>query len=168
MASGVLREKHHLALPLLMGIIISNISNNGRKDGRMEGRSGVTCQEGGKRERERERGKKQKQRIDMTKAFSTLNRHPFKTTGLTIEAALSALIVFIFLRFQTNTFTHREQFPSLHRMVSLHQPHAECVPFHTAESLAAEDICNFQILKNSVFWDVTPCGSCKNRRFAES
>jgi hypothetical protein len=21
------------------------------------------------------------------------------------------------------------------------------------------------ILKNGVFWDVTPCGSCKNRRF---
>jgi hypothetical protein len=23
-------------------------------------------------------------------------------------------------------------------------------------------------LKNGVFWDVTPCGSCKNRRFGES
>jgi hypothetical protein len=22
-----------------------------------------------------------------------------------------------------------------------------------------------KILKNVVFWDVTPCGSCKNRRF---
>jgi hypothetical protein len=21
------------------------------------------------------------------------------------------------------------------------------------------------VLKNGVFWDVTPCGSCKNRRF---
>jgi hypothetical protein len=25
--------------------------------------------------------------------------------------------------------------------------------------------CNWQALKNGVFWDVTPCGSCKNRRF---
>jgi hypothetical protein len=24
------------------------------------------------------------------------------------------------------------------------------------------------IMKNSVFWDVTPCGSCKNRRFGET
>jgi hypothetical protein len=24
----------------------------------------------------------------------------------------------------------------------------------------------FRTLKNGVFWDVTPCGSCKNRRFA--
>jgi hypothetical protein len=23
-------------------------------------------------------------------------------------------------------------------------------------------------LKNGVFWDVTPCGSCKNRRFVET
>jgi hypothetical protein len=23
----------------------------------------------------------------------------------------------------------------------------------------------FYVIKNSVFWDVTPCGSCKNRRF---
>jgi hypothetical protein len=23
----------------------------------------------------------------------------------------------------------------------------------------------YVILKNGVFWDVTPCGSCKNRRF---
>jgi hypothetical protein len=23
----------------------------------------------------------------------------------------------------------------------------------------------FSFVKNSVFWDVTPCGSCKNRRF---
>jgi hypothetical protein len=22
-------------------------------------------------------------------------------------------------------------------------------------------------MKNAVFWDVTPCGSCKNRRFGE-
>jgi hypothetical protein len=22
-----------------------------------------------------------------------------------------------------------------------------------------------KVLKNGVFWDVTPCGSCKNRRF---
>jgi hypothetical protein len=24
------------------------------------------------------------------------------------------------------------------------------------------------ILKNAVFWDVTPCGSCKNRRFGRA
>jgi hypothetical protein len=24
------------------------------------------------------------------------------------------------------------------------------------------------ILKNAVFWDVTPCGSCKNRRIGET
>jgi hypothetical protein len=24
---------------------------------------------------------------------------------------------------------------------------------------------NMTVLKNVVFWDVTPCGSCKNRRF---
>jgi hypothetical protein len=23
----------------------------------------------------------------------------------------------------------------------------------------------FETMKNCVFWDVTPCGSCKNRRF---
>jgi hypothetical protein len=23
----------------------------------------------------------------------------------------------------------------------------------------------YNFLKNAVFWDVTPCGSCKNRRF---
>jgi hypothetical protein len=23
-------------------------------------------------------------------------------------------------------------------------------------------------MKNGVFWDVTPCGSCKNRRFGET
>jgi hypothetical protein len=23
----------------------------------------------------------------------------------------------------------------------------------------------YQMMKNGVFWDVTPCGSCKNRRF---
>jgi hypothetical protein len=23
-------------------------------------------------------------------------------------------------------------------------------------------------LKNTIFWDVTPCGSCKNRRFGET
>jgi hypothetical protein len=34
----------------------------------------------------------------------------------------------------------------------------------------AEDGLRFEVLmavimKNGVFWDVTPCGSCKNRRF---
>jgi hypothetical protein len=24
---------------------------------------------------------------------------------------------------------------------------------------------SFRVLKNAVFWDVTPCGSCRNRRF---
>jgi hypothetical protein len=27
------------------------------------------------------------------------------------------------------------------------------------------DSANIIVLKNGVFWDVTPCGSCKNRRF---
>jgi hypothetical protein len=25
--------------------------------------------------------------------------------------------------------------------------------------------CLYFVIKNGVFWDVTPCGSCKNRRF---
>jgi hypothetical protein len=38
------------------------------------------------------------------------------------------------------------------------------LPFSSFEvpSLTRGQVCN---LKNGVFWDVTPCGSCKNRRF---
>jgi cytidine deaminase len=36
--------------------------------------------------------------------------------------------------------------------------------------LISVDICKIEVftavtMKNGVFWDVTPCGSCKNRRF---
>jgi hypothetical protein len=30
---------------------------------------------------------------------------------------------------------------------------------------AQQQLYNNPQLKNGVFWDVTPCGSCKNRRF---
>jgi hypothetical protein len=38
------------------------------------------------------------------------------------------------------------------------------------ESKVGNDFERFEVfmavtLKNAVFWDVTPCGSCKNRRF---
>jgi hypothetical protein len=33
--------------------------------------------------------------------------------------------------------------------------------------LRSDSLPTFTLLNNAVFWDVTPCGSCKNRRFGE-
>jgi hypothetical protein len=33
----------------------------------------------------------------------------------------------------------------------------------TAANISPES--NFTLCKNDVFWDITPCGSCKNQRF---
>jgi hypothetical protein len=37
----------------------------------------------------------------------------------------------------------------------------EFVP-HTAAELSLLGIYNYNVSKKAVFWDVTPCGSCKN------
>jgi hypothetical protein len=42
------------------------------------------------------------------------------------------------------------------------------VPLHFVSDLVYWLVCHSvckRKLKNGVFWDVTPCGSCKNRRF---
>jgi hypothetical protein len=42
----------------------------------------------------------------------------------------------------------------------------ECVRFHLSLSgIVPDHMCNLMYIQNGVFWDVTPCGSCKNRRF---
>jgi hypothetical protein len=43
-------------------------------------------------------------------------------------------------------------------------------PYVSMSSLPIEEYVRFEgfkavTMKNGVFWDVTPCGSCKNRRF---
>jgi hypothetical protein len=38
-------------------------------------------------------------------------------------------------------------------------PHNQCYEYVRFEVFTAVT------MKNGVFWDVTPCGSCKNRRF---
>jgi hypothetical protein len=47
-------------------------------------------------------------------------------------------------------------------MLRFHQPIARRNPFVTFEVFTA------MTMKNGVFSDVTPCGSCKNRRFGET
>jgi hypothetical protein len=73
----------------------------------------------------------------------------------------------------------------LHVAVCGSQGHAGSIPFyiHTgilALYLRSKYLTNFTVLgvkfevftavtmKSGVFWDVTPCGSCKNRRFGGS
>jgi hypothetical protein len=43
--------------------------------------------------------------------------------------------------------------------ISCRQPHS------VAEAIERDDPPPSAVLKNGVFWDVMPCGSCKNRRF---
>jgi hypothetical protein len=37
--------------------------------------------------------------------------------------------------------------------------------FATLFQISSPKMLNHLLHKNGVFWDVTPCGSCKNRRF---
>jgi hypothetical protein len=60
----------------------------------------------------------------------------------------------IFLFFRYDTPKRRFTFNRLHRIISLKIIHLN-------------PLVHSFILKNVVFWDVTPCGSCKNRRFVE-
>jgi hypothetical protein len=47
-----------------------------------------------------------------------------------------------------------------------YNPHCISRTHISLEEIAKlEDVINKVILKNAAFWDVTPCGSCKNRRF---
>jgi hypothetical protein len=69
-----------------------------------------------------------------------------------------------------------ELFKSSGQDVHFEYDHASVQNNNTANSAVTYlclDLCQYQILsseeilrfKNGVFWDVTPCGSCKNRRF---
>jgi hypothetical protein len=48
------------------------------------------------------------------------------------------------------------------------RPHLLCI--HVVQGITNASRVRFEAfttvnMKNGVFWDVTPCGSCKNRRF---
>jgi hypothetical protein len=38
------------------------------------------------------------------------------------------------------------------------------IPYDLGFSYVGFEVFSAVIMKNGVFWDVTPCGSCKNRR----
>jgi hypothetical protein len=44
--------------------------------------------------------------------------------------------------------------------------HFSSLVYVTKEIVVRFEVFTAVTVKNGVFWDVTPCGSCKNRRFA--
>jgi hypothetical protein len=53
----------------------------------------------------------------------------------------------------------------LHFPLPFYFPFFESLSMYTHTAAIGSPNLNKCSLKNGVFWDVTPCGSCKNRRF---
>jgi hypothetical protein len=49
--------------------------------------------------------------------------------------------------------------------VSRHSTKADCFAAQYCNDFVRFEVFTAVIMKNGVFWDVTPCGSYKNRRF---
>jgi hypothetical protein len=57
---------------------------------------------------------------------------------------------------QKNTSVNRRRFSSGHNVIVNITNHTSDVTFEVFTAVT---------MKNGIFWDVTPCGSCRNRRF---
>jgi hypothetical protein len=57
-------------------------------------------------------------------------------------------------------------FPSM--CLYVHRAIVPSQPFRKHVIAAMDTYATIEQLKNAVFWDVTPCGSCENRRSSET
>jgi hypothetical protein len=98
---------------------------------------------------------------------------------------LQSVLPHFHLRYHTRiiSYNHSSTFSPYHQLVrnlnfSVHldkcwdnvstnsdQSFSRYIPFIIPSQGMLYKKCNHKTVKNGVFWDVTPCGSCKNRRF---